>query len=781
MSTVTINVTVNGCRIVNAQKYAEQFSTAPQWLSGINQLSLECGPLPSYGRFLVRRSDYDDVFPTDEPFAIVFTRKVKNAEGAVTTTTLTATGYYLVSAHSAARMIDSPMIVTVADARHVCRQAVTNRIWNLGTASDKTWANVLADLKADLPTGYASTLAYATSPTGKPYNLIFNGRLSVEALQELASRTRHCLAYDPIAGKLTLANMAGTQTGLAAILAAARVYRTWDPADTTEADEIGVVTTVFHRSSSNYERYEKAIVHPSSASANERLAFGTTLARPGANDTDTDAEAQRLADTWFDWADRKIARVTKQYVGLHAATCGSQVSRVVWLVENDDLHTIIDQGAPPEPGTVIPQHVAIPSPTVYVYTLGQVRSVTLAEMDAATASNPHSLIFKHANFIYAYTAGVAATGVEIRVHRYASLGVPYYQFDARGVTFDVSGNIIGLAAMSGQNTLTVPVADVADNHAYVGWTPGNPFGSAPRAIGFLVTRQPSSNYSGQHRGASDAAASHSNDSVNDAAQTTITLGSAGSYAHGGIPISFATTDFLPVGTTYGFGSGFGQTAPMYRVTLTTEHDSAISGLSSLAALWRYGSSILMPLRALRLAHIGSYLLVLRVMVRWFEENFTITTAGGYEQLTAKSGRGVTMQCIGLSPPMAGSTWQAVTHSFLLSPPMNLVRAAVSANNDRIVAVTEHTLPCTFDVGDRGLYNDGQSFVPVDVLYRADRGAYVQVRFGAFTVEGKLNFGGRIAEAKTKLFSLMSGVATAPEAGVMGSSSGGTLVPGGVGE
>lgn len=335
------SIKVNNCRVVNAQHLAESLRMMPDWMNGINSLNCAAGPMPSTGKFLVRLEDFENEFPISTPFDIEI---IRNANGV--DDTVTFKGYVMTSAYAALRAnARSPMVVEVADARHILRRRITNRVWNISNSA-ASWYNVLSDLVSDFNSTYTGTLALGTVPTLKPYALRYEGVSTLDALQDMASRTGYCVVYDPFAGKLKLERMAGTQTGLTALLDAATLFRRFEIPDLDATEQVGIVVVIFDASNSD-QSGERIITFPGAGTL-RKLAFGMRYANGGA---DLQTEAQGLADIWQEWSNRRIDRECNEYFSVLEVYPGKEVSAVRWRVDGGELFTMVDIDAPPEPTT----------------------------------------------------------------------------------------------------------------------------------------------------------------------------------------------------------------------------------------------------------------------------------------------------------------------------------------------------------------------------------------------------------------------------------------------
>ncbi len=338
-------LTVNDCRVVNAENTARQLDDYPDWMNGINQLHCPSGTDPGTGTFLVNREDFNQSFPESDAYNIVMARSKVGGS----TTTLTLRGYFTLSAYAALRVPGSPMVVTVADARHVLGQAYTNNAWNTQGSSEKTWEDVLADVRSDLPTGYDGGLVFKNAIDGqyKPRNLRYEGWRTVDAIQDIANRTNHTLVYNPFDKQLEFQPMGGLQNGLSSIVNGAKLHRKFELPN-VQSKKVGKVIVSFSSTDASRkpERLEKS--NPAGG-GNSQHAWGTQL--PSGKMADLELERDKLAETWFNWSDRATSPEINEYFNALAVRCGSEVASVSWKVDRNELFTVISKHEPPKPET----------------------------------------------------------------------------------------------------------------------------------------------------------------------------------------------------------------------------------------------------------------------------------------------------------------------------------------------------------------------------------------------------------------------------------------------
>lgn len=341
-----IKLTINGCRVENAQHLADQYESTPPWMYGINQVSNPAGTMPGMGRFLINRQDYDNDFP-EGPFDITLQRM-----GGSETETTTLSSYVTVSASAASRSFGSPMIVEIADARLLLRKAITSRSWNLDGDTSSTWGDVLNDLKTDLP-GFDANLNIIGLPSFRPSNLRYEGWRTVDALADVGYRLGQVLTYNQRTGSLQFSRMTGEQSSDQATIDEAKLHRNFELPPTPTASEIGSVSVMFDAVDSGPSG-QTEISNPQSTSQQSQVAWATILGQGGPtydNQSSIDDEAQSLADTWFDYTSRNSQRTLNEYFGALDVVCGSAIGSITWRVYDAEFYTTIDTSVSEPPVT----------------------------------------------------------------------------------------------------------------------------------------------------------------------------------------------------------------------------------------------------------------------------------------------------------------------------------------------------------------------------------------------------------------------------------------------
>ncbi len=349
---------VNGARVENAESLAEQVGETPDWLGGINRVTLPAGPDPGFGKFLIHRPDYDTKWPESTPFDIEIERMPDDDDPEPET--LTLKGYVTVSAHAALRRPDSPMIVTVADIRYLFAEAITNRNWN-AVSWQHFATGVIAALKEDLPLpGYDTLLSLGSFYHAVGAKLRFEGMRTLDVLAEVGSRNRQFLTYNPKFPSLDFIKIKGTQSGLSETLASAKLYRPYELVDTGHAEGIGKVTVLFYFIDTDLSATSISRDNPANPTGRGEVAWGVYLAgSPQYNEQQIrEIEADWLSNAWFDWSERRISRRVDEYIGVLDVLPGEEVSAVSWYVSNGELFTSIDRGAPPPPRTLPQRRVS---------------------------------------------------------------------------------------------------------------------------------------------------------------------------------------------------------------------------------------------------------------------------------------------------------------------------------------------------------------------------------------------------------------------------------------
>jgi hypothetical protein len=196
-------IRVGGVLVLDSQTIIDQLESYPEWGDSINRLECRVGAEPSYGTFLVPANALETI-PTDGPFNIIW-----QYNDDATTRTVTFTGYSLIDSFTCANVHDSPLVITVGDARHNYAKAFTHKRFNCqrffdrnlieGTAASLTMpfsvAEIIDDILDDLP------FSSLSMPSDRDlYNLYFDYTPAWQALSRVADLCGYRLGYDPYNG-----------------------------------------------------------------------------------------------------------------------------------------------------------------------------------------------------------------------------------------------------------------------------------------------------------------------------------------------------------------------------------------------------------------------------------------------------------------------------------------------------------------------------------------------------------------------------------------------------
>ena len=335
-----MRIQVNNSKVVNLEQSTAAIGETPDWYGTANQVMLSDGPKASYGRFVVDCKDYETNWPEDDAFSIIMQQEICG-----TLKTVNLTGYYTVGTQEVFRQTAPSQLVTIADPRYYLRHRQTNRTWNVGSETSKTWTDVLTDLSEDLGNEYTSSLAYVNFPSLAPCNLKYEGWNTLEALQDLCSRTGHVLIYDPFLGSLAMKDMQGPQPEIAALVQQGKYHRVYSPAETTTADEFDVVQV-------NYDYVSgKPAGKSSDGGEKAEMAWATCLADCQGVGPKLQNEIDMLTKVWQDYSFRLSHRDTIEFLGPETITPGEEVANVYWQIKNGQIFTTVDLDAPTAPHT----------------------------------------------------------------------------------------------------------------------------------------------------------------------------------------------------------------------------------------------------------------------------------------------------------------------------------------------------------------------------------------------------------------------------------------------
>ena len=320
--------TVNGCKVVDAEAMISQFGSTPAWMFGVNSVMNPSGPAPGRGRFLLDRADYDANFPETAPYSIRATRASSS------TTSIELRGYVTVRAYAALNKPGSPMVVEVADIRHLAMQSFARQDF-----TGETRQEIVDTIKPMVaPYGDNLTLPEIASESE---NLLLDGMAAINALWEIGTRTGYFLLFDPFTGLLKFEDHSERQDSERAKISGATVNRRWQ-IPSLMADNIGNVAVYFEG-----EPLESVDVSIGGGQV-EAKHWGTRDA--GATEESRDAEAQSMRGIWQEWVRQKTAdRLSLELLGIVAIETGARFSCVTWSLRGNEIFTGVEIGHHPAP------------------------------------------------------------------------------------------------------------------------------------------------------------------------------------------------------------------------------------------------------------------------------------------------------------------------------------------------------------------------------------------------------------------------------------------------
>ncbi len=310
---------INGVSIINAQQLISQLEVEPDWTSTVNQLEMGLGAEPGRGTFLISRQDFLDHWPESEPFSIELNG-------------LELKGFVTVRAQQALRMVGGPMLVTVADRRHLWDRRSTARKWDNGT----DWQDIANDLKADLKGGSEINLAipYAGDKALNHYR--YDGISTLKAIEDFAFRIRAVLVFDPFLDMLLFQPFYEPQAE-----PSADMYRHFQASP--PPSPLRWLHTLSQKG------YQDQVFHQAhdlgGGDPNSRSISIWTMAPRSSNGDATD-ETDLLKQAVEDLALRESTPVIKEFFGFQPAICGGRVSRVLWKMDGPLATTTIWRTAP---------------------------------------------------------------------------------------------------------------------------------------------------------------------------------------------------------------------------------------------------------------------------------------------------------------------------------------------------------------------------------------------------------------------------------------------------
>ncbi len=335
-----IKLLVNQSRVVNVDQSVQQLQQIPDWYETANQLLLRDGPEASFGQFCIDCRDYQTYFPEQSSFDIDMESTIKNKFYGIK-----LRGYYTVTSQQVFRSTAPSYLVTVADARYYLRHRQTNRTWNVGSETSRTWSDVLYDLQEDLGFEYTAGIWFINMPPGQPCNLKYEGWRTLDALQDIASRTGHMLLYDPFDATLRFAEMIGSQPEVEDLVQNGLYHRVYDPTDTDAADG-------FDSARVNYD-----FVNGKPSGSNDPTgeksenAWATCLADCNGVGEALQNEIDLLTEVWQNYSYRLANRDAVEFIGPEEVKPGSEVAAVHWQIKDNEIFTVVDIDAPTRPDT----------------------------------------------------------------------------------------------------------------------------------------------------------------------------------------------------------------------------------------------------------------------------------------------------------------------------------------------------------------------------------------------------------------------------------------------
>jgi hypothetical protein len=196
-------ITVGGVRVLNAQEVIEQLDELPDWGNNINRLECTIGAAPSMGVFLLP-FDALDTLPQDGTLDIVWTHDDDDSEQ-----TVTFRDYVIVDSYAAVEVVESPLVVTVADSRMLWEKSFISQRFNCrrlfdrqyleGTAngsSPYTISEIVGFISAELP----ESVSFSGVSERDIENLHFDHMPAWRALERVADLSGFRIGVNPLSG-----------------------------------------------------------------------------------------------------------------------------------------------------------------------------------------------------------------------------------------------------------------------------------------------------------------------------------------------------------------------------------------------------------------------------------------------------------------------------------------------------------------------------------------------------------------------------------------------------
>ena len=308
---------VNGCRVVNAKIALASFDKKPDWYETINQVSNPTGPMAGKGCFLLQREDYDAA-TFDDPFSIRIVRKSDiNPEQ-----TIELRGYVAVKAYAAIQLPGTPMVVEVADIRHLLNHRFVDQDFD----ADTPRTEVAAAINTLLDTHGSITVEDGANRLGE---LRYHGMPAMMAAWDLATRSNRYIAFDQATGQIKTIGHTGEPTTIDE-----RVHKRYLLPDKLEAMQVGEVINLFDTEDTELLQVQIVLENPGDIG---ETSWGTHVEQAPAT-----LEANDMQAIWSAWA--TVDESKNEYVGAYPVEHGPDVSCVTHKVYSHEAFTIVETG-----------------------------------------------------------------------------------------------------------------------------------------------------------------------------------------------------------------------------------------------------------------------------------------------------------------------------------------------------------------------------------------------------------------------------------------------------
>lgn len=354
--TTWTRIKIGGQPILESRGILQQAAHRPAWADGIDEITCPAGGEPGGGRFLMSKTDFDKITVTS-PVDIAWTSGTASEE-----TTVTLKNYIVTNAFAAFPVVDSPLVVTVRDARNLLKESATAKRYNVrlgdghelstingGTAY--TWAQLLDSLWTECPGNLVDTFTATGMPSTAPENILVMGESAWLAIAAHVAEHGREIVFDPFESKLTIVDPAGAVD---------------DPPDAKKLSESASSSLAFANAtetirvffakelSSEIPHYVDVTTGIEGAAAGTyAVAWGTMLAavdEAGAveNATDLEAAADEIAAAHTAHLEDATEPTRDVYAGIHEVTPGPGVAAVKWSLHPTPSTTLIGH-APARP------------------------------------------------------------------------------------------------------------------------------------------------------------------------------------------------------------------------------------------------------------------------------------------------------------------------------------------------------------------------------------------------------------------------------------------------